>query len=312
MIEKKRILVTGATGAQGGSVALHLLERGKFIVRCLTRNPDSEKAMWLKSRGAEVFKGDFADQKSVNVALEDCQYAFGVTNFWEHFDKEYELGRNLVDAVATAGIEHFVLSTLPYVKKITKGELEVPHFDLKGQLEEYTRNLRLSATFVHVAFYFENFLHFSPPQREDDGTYRIGFPQGDTPLAAVSVEDVGGGVAAIFDSPAKFRGKVVTIVADCLPVERYAELMTKAVGKKITYRHIPRDVFASLGFTGAEDLANMFEYYRVHNPYGKKEISGSCELYPKMRSFETWLGDHKHDFHDLFRKLESERPARVR
>lgn len=33
MTNKKTILVAGATGAQGGSVARHLLKNGNFVVR---------------------------------------------------------------------------------------------------------------------------------------------------------------------------------------------------------------------------------------------------------------------------------------
>jgi uncharacterized protein YbjT (DUF2867 family) len=309
MAEKKRILVTGATGAQGGSVARHLLRQGKLIVRCVTRHPDSEKASWLRSQGVEIFKGDMADQKSINVALEQCDYVYGVTNFWEHFDREYELGKNLVDAVTSKrDVEHFVLSTLPHVNKITNGKLPVPHFDMKAELEEYTRGLGIGATFVHIAFYFENFLSFFPPKKEN-GAWSFGFPQGDTPLAGVAVGDVGGVVAPVFDEPARFKGKTIVIAGDALPPARYAELMTEILGRKIEYRYVPREVFASFGFPGADDLANMFEYYRIYNPYGEKEISGSRALYPGLQDFETWLRGHAHAFHELFRKQESATPA---
>ena len=53
-----RILVTGATGLQGGAVARHLLKLGKPEVRCLTRRPDSEAAKTFKQLGAEVVKAD--------------------------------------------------------------------------------------------------------------------------------------------------------------------------------------------------------------------------------------------------------------
>jgi uncharacterized protein YbjT (DUF2867 family) len=61
MSNKETILVTGATGAQGGSVARHLLGRGGYTVRCLTRNPDSEKAGALQQAGAEIVRGDLDD-----------------------------------------------------------------------------------------------------------------------------------------------------------------------------------------------------------------------------------------------------------
>ena len=178
MSNKETILVTGATGAQGGSVARHLLGRGGYTVRCLTRNPDSEKAGALQQAGAEIVRGDLDDPASLRSALDGCQAVFGVTNFWEHFNKEYEQGRNLMDVVAaTNSVEHFVFSTLPNAKKISGGELDVPHADIKARLEEEARERGLPATFVHVAFYYENFLSYFPPQKQEDGTFALGFPQ---------------------------------------------------------------------------------------------------------------------------------------
>lgn len=297
--KKATILVTGATGAQGGSVVRYLLSRGRFAVRALTRHPDSDKAKALKKAGAEVVQGDLREPKSLRIALEGCYGAFGVTNFWEHFEKEYDQGKNLVDAVADARVSHFVFSTLPHCSKISGGSLEVPHFDLKAQLEEYARSLKLDATYVHCAFYFENFLTFFPPKQQDDGTFAIGFPQGDTPLAGVSVEDVGSIVAAIFERPDDYLGKVVGIVGDDLTGGQYAEKMTEILGTKVVYHHIPRETFASFGFPGAEDLANMFEFNRLYVPNRRNDLEACRAVNPEMQTFETWLKSHRGAFEKI-------------
>jgi uncharacterized protein YbjT (DUF2867 family) len=287
MATNGRILVLGATGAQGGSVARHLLDGGG-AVRCLTRNPASEKAQALAAAGAEVVAGDLEDPGSLRAALRDCSAAFGVTNFWEHFAKEAEQGRNLVDAVADSAVEHFVFSTLPSAKTISGGTLDVPHFDIKAELEEYAREKGLPATFLHVAFYYENFLHFFPPQPSEDGSFAFGFPQGDTPLAAYSVEDTGGPVAAIFARREEFLGKTVGVVGADLPPAEYARLMSEAAGERIVYNFIPREVFAGFGFPGAEDLANMFDFNRLYIPNRREDLEQSRALYPGMQDFATW------------------------
>ena len=289
MTDQKTILVTGATGAQGGSVARHLLQNGQFAVRCLTRNPDSDKATALKQAGAEVVQGDLEDVSSLRAALEGCYGVFGVTNFWEHFDKEQQQGKNLVDAVHTAGVEHFVFSTLPHAREISHGELDVPHFDIKAQLEAYARSLNLPVTFVHVAFYYDNFLTFFPPQKQEDGAFAFGFPQGDTPLAAVAVEDCGGVIAPIFANPDEFKGRIVGIVGDDQPPAAYAEIMTRVLGQPVVYNSIPREVFASFGFPGADDLANMFDFNRRFIPNRQEDLTASRRLHPQMQSFEAWL-----------------------
>jgi uncharacterized protein YbjT (DUF2867 family) len=295
MADQHRVLVTGATGAQGGSVARHLLAQGRFAVRCLTRNPDSEKAAVLRGSGAEVVQGDLDDADSLRRALADCYGCFGVTNYWEHFEHEYDQGRNLIDAVADSGVQHFVLSTLPSVSKLTDGSLEVPHFETKARLEEYARERVAQPTFTHVAFYFENFLTFFPPHRQDDGSFVFGFPQGETRLAGVAVEDVGGVVAALF-GPDQFKGQVVGIVGDDLPPAEYAAIMTRVLGKPIHYRHVPRETFAALGFPGAEDLANMFDFNRHYVPNRAEDLAQSRSLYPAMETFEHWVTANKGRF----------------
>jgi uncharacterized protein YbjT (DUF2867 family) len=143
MVDEKRILVTGATGAQGGGVVRHLLKGGKFKVRCLTRKPESERARALVQAGAETVRGDLGNPESLQAAMKGCYGVFGVTNFWEYFAKEAFHGKNLIDAVKQAEIEHFVFSTLPSAQKLSEGKFEVPHFDLKARMEEYARSLNL-------------------------------------------------------------------------------------------------------------------------------------------------------------------------
>lgn len=299
MAKRNVILITGATGAQGGSVAAHLLKGGTFAVRALTRNPQSDRARGLAREGAEVVAGDLADRASVERALAGCHGCFGVTNFWEHFGKEAEHGRNLVEAVAASGVRHFVFSTLPAVKKITGGELDVPHFDIKGELEEHARVRELPATFVHIAFYYENFLTFFPPQKQEDGSYSFGFPQGDTPLAMVSVEDVGGIVAPVFTRREEFLGRTIGIVGDDRPCAEYASDMSRVLGKTIRYQHIPREVFAGFGFPGADDLANMFEFNRTRIPNRNADLEESRKLYAQIRTFYTWLEQNRARFENV-------------
>ena len=283
------ILVTGATGAQGGSVARFLLERGRFAVRALTRNPDSPAAQALAAAGAEVVRGDLDDVESVKAAVAGCYGVFGLTNFWEHFGKELEHGNNLIDAVAASDVQHFVLSTLPSYHALSGGELTVPHCDMKAVLESRTRELGLPATFVHVAFYYENFATYFPPQPQEDGSFAFGFPQGDTPLAAVSVADVGGVVAGIFEQRDRFLGQKVGVVGDDLPVAAYADSMSRGTGRRIAYGHVPREVFAAFPFPGAEELANMFDTQRRFIPQRTADVTISRELHPGMRTFDGWM-----------------------
>jgi uncharacterized protein YbjT (DUF2867 family) len=289
MTTRNTILVIGATGAQGGSVARALLARKQFNVRALTRKPDSDAAQALRALGAEIVKGDLDDRASLEAALRGVYGVYGVTNFWEHFDREEVHGTNLVEAVAAANVKHFVFSTLPPIAKETEGRLRSPHFDIKAEHEEHARRLGIPSTFIHVPFYYENFLYFFPPRAAGDGTYQIAFPQGATPLAAMSVEDVGAVAASIFEQPEAYIGKTVKLAGDEIPAKEYAAAMGHAAGVEVRYAYMPRAAFAALGFPGAEDLADMFEYYRLHIPSRARDIESTRTLNPELQDFDAWV-----------------------
>jgi NmrA-like family protein len=105
----------------------------------------------------------------------------------------------------------------------------------------------------------------------------------------VAVEDLGGVVEAIFRDPEAFKDKTVGIVGDDLPCAEYAAIMSRGVGKKVVYSHMPREKYAALGFPGADDLANMFEYNRLYIPNRKADLEQSRRLYAGMQRFEPWI-----------------------
>lgn len=297
---QQTILVTGATGGQGGSVTRALLKENKFRVRILTRNAESQRAKVLKRAGAEVVVGDMDDVESLKRAMKDVYGVFGVTNFWEHFAKEVQHGINLMDAAKESGIQHLVMHTLPDYYRLSKGRYSVPHYDIKASFEEYSRGLGLPATFVHVGFYYENFLSFFPLQKGEDGNFYFGFPQGNTKLAATSVEDVGGVVASVFNNPAEYIGQTVGVAGDDLTGDEYALIMSNVLKKHVYYNHIPRDVYASYGFPGAEELANMFEVQRLFIPERNEWLKQSYQLNLGMQRFENWVAKNKYKFINLF------------
>src|SRR5205085_9635208 len=129
--------------------------------------------------------------QSLREAVKGTYAVFGMTSYFEHFEKETELGMNLIDAVKEAGTSHFVLQTLESYCELSHGRYAVQHYDGKARLEQYARNLAIPATFIRPSFLYENFLRFFPLQPDNKGGYYFGFPQGATKLAMTSVEDVG-------------------------------------------------------------------------------------------------------------------------
>lgn len=290
---RETALIIGATGAQGGSVARHLLGRGRVRVRAATRRPDSAMADALAASGAEVVPMDLDDRASIRQALDGVTRVFGVTSYYEHLDAEVQQGMNLIDEVARSGRRHLVLSTLPSVKHVSGGALTVRHFDNKAALEGHARSLDLRATYVQPAFYFENFLTYFRPRPDADGGFAFGFPQGNAPLAGVSVADLGGVVATLFEEPDRYSGTTVPVVGDELAPVDYAAVMTAELGVPVRYEHVPREVFAAYPFPGAGETAAMFDYYRRFAPRSDDDRRVTRALDPGVRDFVTWTREER-------------------
>ena len=146
------VLVTGATGQQGGAVARNLLGRG-FGVRALTRDPEKPEANVLAERGAEVVRGELEDRSSLDRALEGVYGVFSVQNFWEAgYDREIEQGKRLVDAAKAADIEHYVYSSVGSAHR----ETGIPHFDSKWEVEEHLRGSGVPFTILRPVFFMQN------------------------------------------------------------------------------------------------------------------------------------------------------------
>lgn len=284
----KLITVFGATGQQGGGVVQGLLTAGKFKVRGVTRNPDSEKAKALKEKGVEVVKGDLDDGESIKSALDGACGVFLVTNFWEHMSKQKEIdqGKRVADAAKRAGVKHFVYSGLENVKPITGRDC--PHFDGKGIVEEYLDEIGLPNTSVRLAAYYDALTNkaWLAPRKQDDGTYQLVLCM-DGPMYAVDPADCGPAVAEIFNQPQEFIGKKVGLAGDKRTMDEYMEILAKATGKTITYKCVPVDVFAKFPFPAADDLAAMFDFYNRQTMV--RDIALTERLNPKTRSFEKWL-----------------------
>jgi uncharacterized protein YbjT (DUF2867 family) len=306
MADKKIIAVVGATGAQGGGLARAILNDpgSEFAVRALTRDPNSDKAKELAAMGAEVVAADVDDQSSIERAFQEAYGAFCVTFFWAHFSPEKELAEAtaMAHAAKAAGLKHVVWSTLEDTRKFVpldddsmptlQGKYKVPHFDGKGEADQVFRDLGVPTTFLLTTFYWDNFIYFgSGPKRGPDGKLALMFPMADKKLAGIAAEDIGKCAFGIFKRDADLIGKTVGIAGEHLTVAQMAQKLSAATGQEIGYTYVPPEVYRGLGFPGAEDLANMFQFYRNFEDYfGKsRDVELARSLNPELQSFDDWL-----------------------
>jgi uncharacterized protein YbjT (DUF2867 family) len=306
MAEKKIIAVVGATGAQGSGLVRAILTdpNRSFTARALTRDANSDKARALSALGAEVVEADVDDVESLQRAFAGAYGAFCVTFFWAHFSPEKELtqARNMAVAAETAQVEHVIWSTLEDTRQwvpladdrmpTLHGKYKVPHFDAKGEANQFFSERRLPVTFLNTSFYWDNFIHFGMgPKRGDDGALAITLPMGDKRLPGIAAEDIGKCAYGIFKQGPSLAGRTIGIAGEKLTGHAMADALTRTLGEPVRYHAVTPDTYRSFGFPGADDLGNMFQVKRdFEEAYcAARDVDLARSLNPELLSFDDWL-----------------------
>lgn len=251
MTDKKLILITGATGKQGGATIRHLLKNGGFHLRAMTRNPASDAAKQLAEQGVEVVQGDLDDEASVQKALAGAWGVFGVQNTWEAgVVKEEEQGIRLVMQAKKAGVQHFVYTSVGSAHLKTG----IPHFDNKWRVEEALRAAEFPS---YVILRPVSFMENLPSPMFIQGDKLVAAMSPDTKLQMIAVDDIGRFGAAAFSKAKEWSGAAIDIAGDSITLPEAAKLLSEALGKQITFQQIP--IAAVREFS--EDMALMLEWF---------------------------------------------------
>jgi uncharacterized protein YbjT (DUF2867 family) len=310
MDNNRVIAVVGATGAQGGGLVRAILDdtKGGFSVRALTRDVNSDEAKELAKAGAEVVAANVDDPQSLKNAFAGAYGVFCVTFFWEHFspEKEQAQAKAMAEAAKDAGVKHVIWSTLEDTRKLVplsddrmptlQDKYKVPHFDAKGEANNFFTDLGLPVTLLNTSFYWENFIYFGlGPKKGSDGKYALTFPMGDKKLPGICAGDIGKCAYTIFKSGEKYIGQTIGISGEHLTGSQISEALSEALGVEVSYNDVPADVFRSFGFPGADDMGNMFQFKRdfeeEFTAARKPEVARS--LNPSLKNFKTWLSENK-------------------
>jgi uncharacterized protein YbjT (DUF2867 family) len=306
MAEKKVIAVIGATGAQGGGLVRAILndKTGEYSVRAIARDKNSDKAKKLADMGAELVTANLDDKASISEAFKGAYGAFCVTFYWEHFSPEKELqhAKNMANAAKEAKLKHVIWSTLEDTRKWVPLEdnrmptlmdkYKTPHFDAKGEANEYFLQSGIPTTYLVASFFMENFIFFgSGPKKGPDGNLALTFPMGNKKLAIVAAEDIGKVALGIFKKGKELAGLTIGIAGDHLTIQEIADEFSKVLGKKVNYNSVTPDTYRSFGFPGADDLGNMFQFYADFETDSLKlrDIEITRSLNPELLDFKTWL-----------------------
>jgi uncharacterized protein YbjT (DUF2867 family) len=211
----------------------------------------------------------------------------------------------MASAASDEGLQHVVWSTLDDTRErvpldddrmpTLQGKYKVPHFDGKGEANALWREAGVPTTFYYTVFYWDNLVHFGMgPKRGDDGTLSLVLPMDGAKLAGIAAEDIGRCAHGIFREGRALVGQDVGVAGEHLTGYEMAEALTDALGETVTYQPVPPDVYRSFDFPGADDLGNMFQYYRDFEEafLASRPVATARRLNPDLQSFRDWLAEY--------------------
>ena len=284
----KTVLITGATGRQGGAVIRYMLPKG-WRLRALVFKADNSTVQRLEEQGLEVVRGDLEDPASLERAVRGVYGVYSVQDFWSVGAKrEVEQGKNIADAAKRAGVEHFVYSSVGGAER----KSGIDHWESKWEIENYIRKLALPATMIRPAAFMENYYI---------DQVEIGILKGklmdpiraDKPYQTIASNDIGAFVALAFERPREFIGAAPEIAGSELTNREAAQVFSRVLGKPVKFQRLPMPMVRL--FLGKE----FYQMFCWFNQAGfKANIPELRRKYPEvhLQTLEEWLraeGWHK-------------------
>ncbi|WP_265671133.1 NmrA/HSCARG family protein [Klebsiella grimontii] len=276
-MNKKTIVVLGATGQQGSAVARALIADGYWKIRALSRNPDSDTARRLTDSGIEVVAADMDNPKSLQKAFTGAYGVFSVQGSEGGGALESLRGITVADAALAAGIEHLVYSSVGGADRQSR----VPHFDSKWRIEEHIRMTGLPATIARPVFFMDNFA------RSGMRTVLIAllrsYVSAEKPLQMIATNDIGKWVAYAYAHPETFIGKAQEIAGDELTRAQIVSTFKRHGWSGGLPFPVPRLLLRPLPY----DVRRMFEWF------GEEGYAADIPLlrsrHSDLMTLENWL-----------------------
>ncbi|MEV3961770.1 NmrA/HSCARG family protein [Nocardia sp. NPDC050193] len=279
-MKQKTILVTGATGGQGGAVTRSLLGNG-WMVHALVRNPGTPEAEHLAALGANLVIGDLDDRESLYAVARGMHGVFSVqpADFTDPRPEiEVRQGKNVADAAMAAGVAHLVYSSVGAAQRASG----VVHFETKAEIEAHIDALGVPATVLRPVFFMENWSYLVPDATDGERVGSLALDS-DTSLQMIALADIGRIAADVFDNRAEFLGTQIEIAGDELTVRQIAEVLSEVDGLTTRFERKPSEELRA----EAEELAKMFDW--LNDEGYQADIGLLRRRYPQLSTFAAWL-----------------------
>ncbi|MFB7875423.1 NmrA family NAD(P)-binding protein [Nocardia sp. NPDC056064] len=284
MTSELPVLVTGATGQQGGATARRLLADG-HPVRALVRDRDSAAARALAAAGADLAVGTFEDAAALRAAVTGTRAVFLVpvatyaAHGWDITD-EARHGIAVVEAAVSAGAGQIVFTGVA-----SAGDPAAWGMQGKVRIEEAVAASGLRYTLLRPVRFMENYLLRGSPVdgvRPGGEHYHL-FPA-DRPLQMIAVEDIAAFAALAFADPDGWHGRALDLAGEAITPVAAAALIGAATGRPVHYREATEAEADAIG----PQLGNVWRLARQTGGW-HADIPAVRALYPGLTGLSDWL-----------------------
>ncbi|KAF2998437.1 hypothetical protein E8E13_000266 [Curvularia kusanoi] len=294
----KIIVVTGATGSQGGGVVNVMKRQAGWKVRAVTRDTASEAAKKLAGEGIELVQADFDDEDSLREVFKDAHAIFAVTNWWEHLfrgktrdeagDIEEEQGMKLARAAAaTETLEHYIWSTTPSAKRKFNSKLLTPHMDYKANVDARIKSelpaLAAITTYLYFGYYPQNLAFFpliKPIQHPGNGQYIQTLPtKPDAKILLSGDMTVNPGiwVRQILLTGERAFGKYANVALEKWTFQQMIDVWSEVTGRKGIFMETTIDAFTQLWGEAGHEIGLQMKFGEMCDPWEEDETFISPE-----------------------------------
>ncbi|KAF6817383.1 nucleoside-diphosphate-sugar epimerase family protein [Colletotrichum musicola] len=291
--QKQAILVTGATGKQGGAVITALLEAGAeqtHTILAVTRSPASASAKSLEARGVKIVQGDLDDVPAIFASAKSV-LGGPESEIWGVFSvqtaigqgasaaSEERQGKALIDASLASNVKHFVYSSIDrggdasydnYAESVQNFKSK---YNIEHHLVDSTRGGEMSWTILRPVAFMDN---ITPGMgaKVTATSWRIAVK--DKPLQLVAVSDVGRAAVRAFLESERYRGREVPLAGDEITLEEANAVFEEKTGGKIpeTFQFFVRFLHWVIGDFGAMYRWFYTDGFKVDVEASKREFAG--------------------------------------